>query len=144
LVAIEEEGCFVTIRWVGLSLVAASILLCFGCETETAVLPDSQGDTVKILGTVVLVELEGPFYGIQGDHGARYEPVNLPPEFQVDGLRVAALAVELRGAASIHMWGRIVRLLAIGREADLPFAPAVPVGGSGAAAPGGVLESPTI
>ena len=68
---------------------------------------------VEATGTVVFVELEGGFYGIITDDGARYDPVNLPPEFQRDGLRVRFRARILKDTASIHMWGTPVEILHI-------------------------------
>ena len=61
-------------------------------------------------GTVTYVDLEGGFYGILGDDGKKYDPLDLDPEFQEDGLRVAFHATEAQGMGSFHMWGTIVNL----------------------------------
>ena len=61
-------------------------------------------------GTVTHQDLEGGFYGIIGDDGKKYDPRNLGPEYQKDGLRVAFHATEARGMGSIHMWGTLVNL----------------------------------
>jgi hypothetical protein len=70
-------------------------------------------DAVKVTGTVVFLSFEGGFYSITGDNGKHYDPTNLFPEFQKDGLRVRFEAKELQGRASVHMWGTIVELVAI-------------------------------
>jgi hypothetical protein len=70
-------------------------------------------DAVKVTGTVVFLSFEGGFYGITGDDGKHYDPTNLSSEFQKDGLRIRFEAKELRGQASVHMWGTIVELVAI-------------------------------
>ena len=70
-------------------------------------------DAIKGTGTVVYLSFEGGFYGITGDDGKHYDPTNLSPEFQKDGLRVRFEAKELQGRASVHMWGTIVELVAI-------------------------------
>jgi inhibitor of cysteine peptidase len=56
-------------------------------------------------GTIVFVPLEGGFFGIAADDGKKYLPLNLSPEFQVDGLRVAFEAQEAPDTATIQMWG---------------------------------------
>jgi hypothetical protein len=52
------------------------------------------------------------FYGIVGDDGEHYDPLNMPQEFKVDGLRVQFPA-NLTNYASFHMWGYIVELFSI-------------------------------
>jgi hypothetical protein len=44
------------------------------------------GTDVRITGTVSHLDLEGGFYAIRGDDGVTYDPTNLPPAFQRDGL----------------------------------------------------------
>ncbi|MHA2049205.1 MAG: hypothetical protein ACW986_06295 [Promethearchaeota archaeon] len=66
-------------------------------------------------GTVVFLSLEGGFYGIIADNNERYDPTNLADHFQIDGLRVQFVVRELRGVGSIHMWGKIVKILHISK-----------------------------
>jgi inhibitor of cysteine peptidase len=61
-------------------------------------------------GTVTSVNLEGGFYGITGDDGKKYEPQNLDPKYEKDGLRVAFEAAAIRDAVSTRMWGTPVNL----------------------------------
>lgn len=77
-------------------------------------------DKVKIQGkgTIKYLSFEGGFYGIVGDDGKHYDPLNLPQEFRVDGLRVRFTAardhaVMTDNIVSFHMWGYIVRLISI-------------------------------
>ena len=39
-------------------------------------------------GTIQYNDFEGGFYGIVRDNGEAYDPINLPTEFEEDGLRV--------------------------------------------------------
>jgi hypothetical protein len=65
-------------------------------------------------GTVKYLSFEGGFYGIAGDDGKNYDPINMPQEFKIDGLRVRFTA-NLTDYMSYHMWGYIVRLVSIER-----------------------------
>jgi inhibitor of cysteine peptidase len=67
------------------------------------------------MGTIRHIDLEGGFYGLEADDGTRLDPVNLPEEFQKDGLRVKARVERLKDRVSFHMWGRLVRILEIER-----------------------------
>jgi heat shock protein HslJ len=67
------------------------------------------------VGTVRFIELEGGFYGIITPEGDNYLPLNLPREFQVDGLKVTFSAREERDVATIVMWGTPVRIDTIAR-----------------------------
>lgn len=61
-------------------------------------------------GTVVWLDFEGGFWGIVGDDGEKYRPVDpLPEEARGEGTRVD---VELEQAAllSFAMWGRSARI----------------------------------
>ena len=60
-------------------------------------------------------ELEGGFYGLVGDTGERYDPVNLKDEFKSDGLRIRFEAKVLRNHIGVRMWGRLVEILEMER-----------------------------
>lgn len=65
---------------------------------------------MTIQGTVVYNDFEGGFWGIVGDDGTKYRPVDgLPDAVKTDGLRVEA-TVEPTNTLSFAMWGRSVRL----------------------------------
>jgi hypothetical protein len=71
------------------------------------------GENIIGTGTVIFLSFEGGFYGIKGDDGKSYDPINLPEDLRKDGLRVRFEAKELRDRASFHMWGTIVELVHI-------------------------------
>ena len=64
-------------------------------------------------GTIVYLDFEGGFFGIMSDDGERYDPFDLPKEFQIDGLKVEFELEELPGWVSYHMWGSIVKIINI-------------------------------
>jgi hypothetical protein len=70
-------------------------------------------ETIEIKGTLRFISMEGGFYGVFGDDGQRYDPLNLASAFQVDGLRVRIRAHIEKGAATTRMWGKIIRILKI-------------------------------
>jgi predicted secreted protein len=61
-------------------------------------------------GTVTYQNLEGGFYGIVGDDGQGYDPLNLEAKFRKDGLRVAFAATIIKDVAATHMWGTPVNI----------------------------------
>ena len=67
---------------------------------------------LKATGTIVFNDFEGGFWGIEGDDGKKYCPVELPIEFQIEGLKVR---VEMKRAAvmSFQMWGIHVEITEI-------------------------------
>jgi hypothetical protein len=74
---------------------------------------EDAGTEVRITGVVSHVELEGGFYAIRGDDGVTYDPTNLPPAFQKDGLRVEAEARRRDDMMGVHQAGPIVQLVRI-------------------------------
>ncbi|MBN1696001.1 MAG: hypothetical protein JW881_00685 [Spirochaetales bacterium] len=69
-------------------------------------------DIITDIGKVTYIDLEGGFWGIIGSKG-KYDPVNLPGEFCVEGLLVIFRAELIKDAASIHMWGQLIRIIKI-------------------------------
>jgi hypothetical protein len=74
---------------------------------------EEAGTEVRITGVVKHLELEGGFYAIRGDDGVTYDPTNLPPAFQRDGLRVEAEARRRDDMMGVHQAGPIVQLVRI-------------------------------
>jgi len=68
---------------------------------------------VEGVGTVECLDFEGGFYGIAADSGKHYDPINLPPQFRKDGLRVWFKGKIRSDLGSFHMWGTIIELIAI-------------------------------
>jgi hypothetical protein len=73
----------------------------------------TKGTAIHITGVVHHVDVEGGFYAIRGDDGATYDPTNLPPEFQKEGLSVEAEARRRHDMMGTHMTGSIVELARI-------------------------------
>ena len=61
-------------------------------------------------GMVIFVDLEGGFYGIRGDDGEDYYPLELEEEFRANGLRVSFESEPAKDVVTIHMWGTPVTL----------------------------------
>jgi len=59
---------------------------------------------------VVFQDLEGGFYGIVGDDGKDYLPLNLGADYRVDGLRVSFESEPAGDVSTIYMWGTPVNL----------------------------------
>ncbi|MFX0042981.1 MAG: hypothetical protein ACFE8L_08725 [Candidatus Hodarchaeota archaeon] len=74
---------------------------------------DSNNELIYGTGTIIYLNIEGGFYGILSDDGEHYDPINLPIEYQIDGLRISFIAKERSDLLSFHMWGRIVELISI-------------------------------
>ena len=75
----------------------------------------SDDEIVSGRGEIVYLSFEGGFYGIISDYGMHYDPINLPDEFRIDGLRISFRAKIRRDQVSFHMWGTIIELLSIDR-----------------------------
>ncbi len=91
-----------------------SLLVGVGLVWMTVVKPVVEGT-----GTIVYNDFEGGFYGIVADSFIpgyptnHLDPINLPQEFNEDGLRVW-FKVQLRPyLISFHMWGIMVKILEI-------------------------------
>ena len=88
-----------------------------GCHNSASTGAQSTGSktgavsTQMVTGTVRYLDVEGGFYGIVTDDGKKLDPVNLPKEFQKDGLRIQARVEPLKERVSIRMWGTPVRII---------------------------------
>lgn len=68
------------------------------------------GRQLVIDGTISFVDLEGGFFGILGDDGGEYDPINLPVDFAVEGRRVSIQARVRSDLASAHLWGELIEI----------------------------------
>ena len=95
---------------VGIVLILISSVLLSGCLEKYK---------IEDTGTIVFNDCEGGFYGIVSDefHNGenKFDPINLPPEFKQDGLKVKFKALVAFGQYSYHMWGTIIKILEIER-----------------------------
>lgn len=100
------------VRRLGLAL----LLVVVGCHRPdgqwTAVTPgaDSAGAPIRIVGVVRFLSVEGGVFTIRGDDSVTYNPMNLPAEFQKDGLRIEAEGRRRDDMMGIQMVGPIVQL----------------------------------
>lgn len=91
---------------IGLLALAAALIVLAGCRSASQ--GGDEEDIVSGIGTVRFVDLEGGFYGIVGDDGKNYDPMDLSQQFREDGLRIRFEGKIRRDVASAHMWGTIV------------------------------------
>jgi len=66
--------------------------------------------TVK--GKVSFQEMGPGFWGIIGDDGKEYRPVNMPNQLKYNGKEVLVKVVPAEEEMSIFMWGEAVRIVA--------------------------------
>lgn len=98
---------------------ATFLLACLlaGCTTsDTAEQVDPQHESARgdmTVGTVQYVDLEGGFYGILGEDGTKYNPMNLGESYREDGLRVRFRFRSRDDVATTQMWGQNVEILEI-------------------------------
>jgi len=70
-------------------------------------------ESITASGTVTYIELEGGFFGIITDDGAKFLPLNLPDRYACDGTEVEFTAVIAHDTTTFAMWGVPVNLLSI-------------------------------
>lgn len=90
----------------GILVIAAGV----GCQSTSN---QGRGDMIDTTGTVAYIDLEGGFYGINGDDGESYNPLELDASYREDGLRVRFTARPREDVMTIQMWGRSVEILKI-------------------------------
>jgi hypothetical protein len=61
-----------------------------------------------LTGKVVYLSFEGGFFGILGDDGVHYEPMNLSPEYKKENLKIKFTAKVRDDIMSTKQWGTIV------------------------------------
>jgi inhibitor of cysteine peptidase len=84
-------------------------ILCILCFS-VLIISCEENKTINTGGRISFINLEGGFYGIYGDDGNKYDPVNLPTDFQKDSLRVIFEGTILSGQSSTHMWGKLFEI----------------------------------
>ncbi len=80
--------------------------------TEPATKNDAENRIIAT-GTVRYLPMEGGFWGIVGDDGNNYDPMDLAPAFQKEGMRVRFEAIPETDMMSIRMWGALVKITRI-------------------------------
>src|SRR5690242_3239250 len=81
----------------------AALMACHGS--------DLTGSSARIDadGVVRYVSLEGGFFSLESMQG-KFDPMNLPPDYRHDGLRVHFVGVVRNDMGSTHMYGQILEL----------------------------------
>jgi heat shock protein HslJ len=74
-------------------------------------------DVIQIAGTVHHLDVEGGVWVIRTTDGTQYKPVQLPKEYQVDGLAVEGEARRRDNVISVDMAGQAIELLTIRKRA---------------------------
>lgn len=87
-------------------VVVLSLVFTFG-------LPEADRDVASFEGKVKYITIEGGFWGIISSDGKNYEPVNLVPAYQTDGLSVSLKARVLENQVGSHQWGTVIKIITI-------------------------------
>lgn len=85
-----------------------SFLILRGLGTNVGAM-HRKGKAVIVTGTVYHAEYEGGFYGVLGDDGVWYNPINLTMDLHVEGLRVKFKA-KIRDDLLSYQGGRLVEI----------------------------------
>jgi len=65
----------------------------------------------RISGKVVYQDFSGGFWGIVGDDGNNYRPVEMPNQLKKDGAKVNIVIRKMPDEVSIFMWGQPVKII---------------------------------
>ncbi|TVR76153.1 MAG: hypothetical protein EA409_13715 [Saprospirales bacterium] len=63
-----------------------------------------------VTGRIILLPFGIDSWGIEGDDGQNYEPVNLPDPFKAEGLRIGFRILPSPDLVSVTMWGKPVKI----------------------------------
>ncbi|HDZ26699.1 MAG TPA: hypothetical protein ENH65_09365 [Candidatus Aminicenantes bacterium] len=74
------------------------------------------GDIIEGTGTIIFLGFEGGFYGIVTANNGKWDPINLPSSFHIDGLHVRFKAKTRKDLGSYHMWGEIIELIYVEKK----------------------------
>jgi len=87
-----------------------SFLVFFIFSSSTLAAAQPLSSPPRLTGEIYCGTLEGGFYGIIGDDGIKYQPLNLPRKFRQEGTFIKFDATPNDNIASSLMWGSIVEL----------------------------------
>lgn len=104
-------------RYTAFFLAVCLALVGSACKTTSETPPPNENPPVQmedgIVGTIKFMDLEGGFYGILGEDGQQYFPINLDETYREDGLRVRFTLRERTDIMTTAMWGKTVEITAI-------------------------------
>jgi len=66
---------------------------------------------MKIKGTVIYQDLGTGFWGIEGNNGEEWRPINMPENLKVSGKKVTLEVEEVEEGFSMFMWGKPVKII---------------------------------
>lgn len=92
-----------------------------GHLTISLMASEAQESTLRFIGTVHFINVEGGFFGITDTLGNQYLPLNLDESFQQDGLRVRVRGELAEGMMSFQNRGRPLRIQQITPTSCLDF-----------------------
>ena len=92
---------------------AALLGLAFVLVVFTGGVCSDNDERISAQGTVQYQSIEGGFWGIVADDGSHFDPVNLAPEFQQEGMRLTFRAKYAKEQVSFHMWGTRIEITSI-------------------------------
>ncbi len=75
-----------------------------------AVAEQGEAEFVYGHGTITYVDLEGGFYGIVGDDGEQYLPLELDSRYEADGMRILFVGELKTDVMTIYQWGTPVEI----------------------------------
>ncbi|RMF57599.1 MAG: hypothetical protein D6748_10825 [Calditrichaeota bacterium] len=101
-------------RWVYILITFTLIfIVIFGCRE--ILIRGTTNENWEV-GTVIYIQLEGGFYGIETTDGQKYLPLNLPKEFRSNGLKVKFIGKPCEDVDMIYMWGIPVEIEKIQKQ----------------------------
>jgi len=74
---------------------------------------DGRENEVATKGMIKYIDLEGGFFGLIGDDGQGYDPINLPDKYRLANRRVHFKGIIRHDMVSVNMWGVILELTEI-------------------------------
>jgi hypothetical protein len=81
-----------------------------GCNRIGFENTSSSNGSISGLGQVRFIQLEEGFYGIIGENGQKYEPINLPGQYRQKFLEVKFTAKPRPDIKNTHMWGEPIEI----------------------------------
>ena len=94
-------------------LVTMSITALVNADEGTG---EQSGNVIQIEGSIKHFSYQGGFYGIEGDDGKTYKPVDMTSNFKVEGVRVKVTAKPIEKEFLLPGWGIPIKILKIERE----------------------------
>lgn len=65
---------------------------------------------VNLTATIKFIDISGGFFAIESEKGDKLNPINLPPEFQQQGLKIQVSGFYKRDFDSVYMWGDVFEI----------------------------------